>query len=81
MICTPDVLEIPLKDEDKIIVLASDGVWELLSNEAVMDLVGRYYASSNAEDACERLVEAATNAWSKQGSVIDDITAIVIFLT
>lgn len=31
----PEVMEFHLKREDKFIVIASDGVWEFLSNEEV----------------------------------------------
>lgn len=31
--CQPEIKEYTLKAEDKIIVLASDGVWEFLTNE------------------------------------------------
>jgi serine/threonine protein phosphatase PrpC len=32
-----------LKENDKIIILASDGVWEFLSNKEVADIVSPFY--------------------------------------
>jgi len=36
VISEPDVYEILLKEEDKFIIIASDGVWEFLSNNDVI---------------------------------------------
>ena len=35
----PEVLDFDLEPNDKFIVIASDGVWEFLSNEDVMKIV------------------------------------------
>lgn len=36
VISEPDIYEILLKEEDKFIIIASDGVWEFLSNQDVI---------------------------------------------
>lgn len=41
--CIPEVNEYVLQQEDKIIVLASDGVWEFLSNNEVANIVYTHY--------------------------------------
>ncbi len=79
VICVPDVYEVELKPRDKIAVLASDGVWGVLSNERVIQIVSKFYRNFNAEAACENLVDEATNVWVSEGGLIDDITAIVVF--
>ena len=35
----PEVLDFELEPDDKFIVIASDGVWEFLSNERVLFLI------------------------------------------
>ena len=80
IISTPDVLEIELGVADKIVVVASDGVWEVLSNEEVMEIVKNYYPDNNAQGACEELVKVADKRWQHTKSGTDDITTIVIFL-
>ena len=47
----PDIFRYHLTEEDKFIVLASDGVWEFLSNEKVIDLVMAYWKKGNADAA------------------------------
>lgn len=76
----PDVFEIPLKQNDKIVVLGSDGVWTVLKNEEVIDIAWKNLHKHEAEKACEGIIDAALNAWNKRGNVIDDITVIVIYL-
>ena len=53
------MFEVLMKQEDKFIVIASDGVWEFLSNDAVMNLVIPYWKSGNVDGACERIVKEA----------------------
>lgn len=36
VICEPEILIFNMTDEDKFIVLASDGVWEFLDNRQVL---------------------------------------------
>ncbi len=38
-----EVMEFLLNEEDKFIVIASDGVWEFLSNHDVASIVYPYY--------------------------------------
>ena len=66
--------------EDKFLVIASDGVWEFLPNEYVMNLIIEYYYKNDIEGACERVIKEATDAWKREDDVIDDITIIIVFL-
>lgn len=79
IISTPDVIEKTLKREDKIVIIASDGVWEVLTNEEAMDIVKEFYGRGEAEEAAKELVRIAAKEWRKTGNSIDDITAVVIF--
>lgn len=80
VISTPDVRVARRQCErDRAIVLCSDGVHEFLSNERIGEIVAPYHSSNDTEGACRKLVEEATNQWLKEDSVIDDITAVVIF--
>lgn len=69
-----------LKPTDKVIVIASDGVWEFMENSEVAEIVYPFYLAKNAEGAAECLVRAAFKRWKKEENVIDDITCIVVFL-
>ena len=76
----PEISELRLTPDDKVIILASDGVWEFLENEDVAEIVHPFFLQRNAEGAAEHLVRAAFKQWKKEENVIDDITCIVIFL-
>ena len=44
----PEIKEFTLQPEDKIIVLASDGVWEFLQNQDVANIVYPFFLQKNA---------------------------------
>ena len=66
--------------EDKFVVLGSDGVWEFLTNEDVAQLILPYYRQNQPEAAANAVVKAAFDKWTEEEEVVDDITAVVIFL-
>ena len=76
-----EILEMNLTDQDNFIVLASDGVWEFLSNDEVVALIMPHYLNNSAEKAAETLIREALKRWKQEENVIDDITCIIIFLS
>jgi serine/threonine protein phosphatase PrpC len=44
VIAEPEIMEYRLTPEDKFLVLASDGVWEFISNEKCVDIVSCYWS-------------------------------------
>eukprot|EP00826_Nyctotherus_ovalis_P049240 TRINITY_DN5926_c0_g1_i1.p1 TRINITY_DN5926_c0_g1~~TRINITY_DN5926_c0_g1_i1.p1 ORF type:complete len:412 (+),score=93.62 TRINITY_DN5926_c0_g1_i1:648-1883(+) len=79
VIAVPDIFELTIQNKHKILIIASDGIWGVLSNEQAIEIAGGYYEIGEANLACEALVRAATVEWKRQSEVIDDITVIVIF--
>mmetsp|Transcript_19256 Transcript_19256/g.50041 ORF Transcript_19256/g.50041 Transcript_19256/m.50041 type:complete len:479 (+) Transcript_19256:59-1495(+) len=73
--CAPDVVFVDRQPHrDEFIVVGCDGVWDVMSNVAVADLVAAHLArGGTAESAASALVDAAL----QRGST-DNITAIVI---
>lgn len=67
------------KIENKFMVIASDGLWEFISNEEVMELVVPAFVRNNVEEAVEVLQKKAVEAWVREDENIDDITIIVVF--
>eukprot|EP00325_Prymnesiales_sp_UTEX-LB-985_P021017 CAMPEP_0174718570 /NCGR_PEP_ID=MMETSP1094-20130205/29363_1 /TAXON_ID=156173 /ORGANISM="Chrysochromulina brevifilum, Strain UTEX LB 985" /LENGTH=348 /DNA_ID=CAMNT_0015918707 /DNA_START=195 /DNA_END=1242 /DNA_ORIENTATION=- len=83
VISTPEVSFRTLEaGKDKFIVLASDGVWEFLSNDMVVESVGQFYhRGAPAIQAARFLIAKAASRWKvEEGDYRDDITAIVIYL-
>ena len=59
----PEVFEFILGVEDKFAVVASDGVWEFLSNEEVCSIVLPFYEQNQPEAAANALVKQAHEKW------------------
>jgi len=77
----PEILELDLAKDDKFIILASDGVWEFLSNDEVAKIVAPFFEIKNAEKAAEALVRESYLRWKKEEEgIVDDITCVIIFL-
>ena len=76
----PEVKQLVLKHSDRFIVIASDGVWEFLSNEEIAAIVWPFYLKNSPELAGNAIVRASAQKWRENDSVIDDITCITIFL-
>lgn len=81
VINTPEIKEIDMSNEKiNFIVIATDGIWEFLSNEKVKDIIYPYYSVGDAKGAARKLVSNARKMWEvKNKMAVDDITVIVIF--
>lgn len=75
-----EVKQLSLEPLDRFIIIASDGVWEFLSNEDIALIVWPYYLNNSPEQAGNAVVRAAAKKWKENDTVIDDITCITIFL-
>ena len=56
-------------------ILASDGVWEFLSSQDAVNIVGEHLATRGATKACQALIEAAANKERR----VQEIPAFNIF--
>ena len=81
MIATPEIREINLTEFDKLIILASDGVWEFISNQEAASIVMPHFLNNSAEKAAEALISESIRRWQEEDTSIDDITCIIIFLS
>ena len=79
VVCTPDVFEREVTGKEAFLIVASDGIWEFLKNEVVMDQVIPFYEKKDARGAVDKLVKEATRCWEEDGIARDDITCIVYF--
>ncbi|KFK26385.1 hypothetical protein AALP_AA8G241700 [Arabis alpina] len=80
VIAVPEVSHHRITSRDQFIVLASDGVWDMLTNDEVVSLI---WSSVKKQATAAKLVaEAAEATWKKKlkSSKIDDITVICLFL-
>ena len=68
-----------LQGPQEVLVAATDGVWDVLSNQEAVELALR---ASSPEEAAQLLVEEARERWAAKscGRHSDDITVAVAFL-
>jgi len=49
VISVPELCELTLMEQEKFLILASDGLWAQVSNKEAIDMVWPFYLSNNAE--------------------------------
>lgn len=74
VIADPEISEYEIKPEDRYFVLASDGVWEFLSNQEVADILSIGIDRGDYSKALDDLIENAHYEWTVNDNAIDDIT-------
>ncbi len=76
-----EILELDLCKDDRYVVIASDGVWEFLSNEEIANIVRPFFEVKNAEKAAEAVVRESYLRWKREEEgIVDDITCVIVFL-
>ncbi|CAL9037931.1 probable protein phosphatase 2C 73 [Musa acuminata AAA Group] len=79
LISVPEVTQRSITSRDQFVVLATDGVWDVISNQEAVDIVS---STKDRRKAAKRLVERAVCAWKRKrrGIAADDCSAICMFL-
>ena len=77
LISVPEVSYYRITNQDQFVVLATDGIWDVLSNKQVVTIV----ASAPRSSAAKLLVESAIQAWRTKlpNSKLDDCSAVCLF--
>ncbi|KAK8481839.1 hypothetical protein V6N12_000587 [Hibiscus sabdariffa] len=78
LISVPEVTQRHITSGDLFVVLATDGVWDVISNQEAVQIVS---STPDKAKAAKHLVESAARAWRKKrkGIAMDDISAICLF--
>ncbi|KAH9303188.1 hypothetical protein KI387_014771, partial [Taxus chinensis] len=79
VIAIPEVAHRRLTNRDQFIVLATDGVWDVLSNREVVNIVS---SASTRAAAAKMVVESAVRAWRRKfpTSKTDDCAVVCLYL-
>ena len=79
VIATPDVIIEDIRKEDLFVVIACDGLWDVMSSQEVVDFIQNKIKKSDhfltPEELVDQLVQEAINLGS-----LDNISIIIIFL-
>ena len=75
----PEITEYVLSEDDKFMLVASDGVWEFISSDECMKMIREYYERNDCEGCCKKLYLESKMRWIKEEEVVDDITMILVF--
>lgn len=70
----PEIMKHTLGPEDQLLIVASDGIWEFLTNRQVMEIAA---TAEDPTDAACLLWRAAYREWISKEVRTDDITVIV----
>ena len=81
VIAEPEINDWNIDDCDgKCVVIASDGVWEFVSNDKVRDIVVNCENLEDKEKICtQEIADYAKKVWVMNNEIVDDITVTVIF--
>lgn len=77
VIAVPEVSMVQLTPNHLFFVVASDGVFEFLSSQAVVNMVASY---SDPRDACGSIAGESYKIWLEHENRTDDITIIVVHI-
>lgn len=74
--CAPDISPIERTPQDEFLVLACDGIWDVMTNQQVVNFVASHLKAGTAPEViCERLLDHCLEKNSK-----DNMSAIIVIL-
>lgn len=79
----PEAIEHVLDDNDDFLILATDGVWDVVDNNHAVQMIHNFAGRSpnwSALEASSALCKFARSRWEKLSPMIDDITCVVVKL-
>lgn len=76
----PEIMEFNINNVKPVaIIVASDGVWEFMTNEQVKNIINKYRYNQDASGCSREIVEKARQIWKGTSFAIDDITCVIAF--
>lgn len=79
----PETIEHTISEGDEFIILATDGIWDVVDNNQAVQVVQNFSSKSpqwNPMEAASWLSKFARSRWEKMSPMVDDITCIIVKL-
>lgn len=79
----PEILEHQVDDFDEFMIIATDGVWDVMDNNQAVQMVSNYITKASnwsSLEASTAIAKFARSRWEKLSPMADDITCIVVKL-
>ncbi|XP_068663454.1 probable protein phosphatase 2C 35 isoform X1 [Aristolochia californica] len=77
VIAEPEILKLQVTQDDLFFVVASDGVFEFLNSQAVVNMVVKFM---DPRDACAAIAAESYKIWLDHENRTDDITIIIVHI-
>ncbi|PIN11681.1 Serine/threonine protein phosphatase [Handroanthus impetiginosus] len=77
VVANPEIVVLELTRNHPFFVIASDGVFEFLSSQAVVEMAAKH---KDPRDACAAIVAESYRLWLQYETRTDDITVIVVHI-
>jgi serine/threonine protein phosphatase PrpC len=74
VISEPEFIEAEINKNSKYIIMGSDGVFEYLTNNDILEISNKYLNNDNLQKACKIIVEKAATIFRQKENRVDDIT-------
>eukprot|EP00617_Octactis_speculum_P026339 CAMPEP_0185756434 /NCGR_PEP_ID=MMETSP1174-20130828/14868_1 /TAXON_ID=35687 /ORGANISM="Dictyocha speculum, Strain CCMP1381" /LENGTH=340 /DNA_ID=CAMNT_0028435397 /DNA_START=271 /DNA_END=1293 /DNA_ORIENTATION=- len=79
VISDPEITHSKLTSDTAFLVLASDGLWEFMDDQCVVDMVAQNQ-TDDTETICQKLIDEAKKRWMDEEEVVDDTTVILVHM-
>ena len=80
VIYEPEILNFNIDSKCECIIIGSDGIFQYLKNEEVVNIIKPFINEKQTEKACKEIIKKASLSWVENDSSIDDITVTIIIL-
>ena len=79
VISEPQITEFKLDHNSKYMVICSDGVWDVYTNEEVRDFANQFYIRNDILLFIRSLYQGAVSKCKEKDTYIDDITIVCVY--
>lgn len=80
----PEIIDHTIVDGDEFLILATDGIWDVVDSNQAVQVVQNFAIKSpnwDAHEAALWLSKYARSRWEKMSPMVDDITCIIVKLS